>query len=193
MGKVYLDGMLGVGYNMFTQSRSIGFLNSVASSSYGGMQYMGNAETGYDFAVSPRTTMTPLIGFQATRTDTSSYTESGAGPANTSVGRQIIDSYATTLGGRVTTAIPTTVGSLLPEAKLGWLHDLNGSPVSSNATLQGVSFATSTPRTAQDGAEVSLGATLQRTDALSLRAEYDGDLRSDFQSHTGLLKGEWKF
>ena len=36
-----------------------------------------------------------------------------------------------------------------------------------------------------------MAATLQAIDALSLRAEYDGHLRSAYQSQSGLVKFEW--
>ena len=61
------------------------------------------------------------------------------------------------------------------------------------AQLGGVSFTTQTPRAAQDGAQVTLAATLRQDDAVSVRAEYDGDLRSDYTSHSGLVKVEWSF
>jgi hypothetical protein len=40
------------------------------------------------------------------------------------------------------------------------MHNLTNSPVSSNAALGGVAFATTSPRISADGAEITLGATL---------------------------------
>jgi outer membrane autotransporter protein len=87
----------------------------------------------------------------------------------------------------------TEWGSLTPEFKAAWVHDLSNTPISTSATLGGVAFTTETPRVAADGAQITMAATLQATDALSLRAEYDGDLRSAYQSQSGLVKFEWSF
>jgi hypothetical protein len=40
---------------------------------------------------------------------------------------------------------------------------------------------------------VTLAATLRQGDNIAVRAEYDGDLRSDYSSHSGLVKVEWNF
>jgi hypothetical protein len=40
---------------------------------------------------------------------------------------------------------------------------------------------------------VSVAATLKQDNNIALRAEYDGDLRSDYASHTGLVKVAWSF
>jgi hypothetical protein len=73
------------------------------------------------------------------------------------------------------------------------VHDLAHGPIATPAQFGGVSFTTETPRAAQDGAQVTLAATIRQGDSAALRAEYDGDLRADYASHTGLIKAEWKF
>ena len=50
-----------------------------------------------------------------------------------------------------------------------------------------------TPRIAADGARIGVAATLVKSDRLSFRAEYDGERRAGYQSHTGLLKVLWQF
>jgi uncharacterized protein with beta-barrel porin domain len=50
-----------------------------------------------------------------------------------------------------------------------------------------------TPRIAADGARLGVAANLVRSDSLSFRAEYDGELRAGYQSHTGVLKVLWQF
>jgi outer membrane autotransporter protein len=192
-GPAFVDGMLGLGYNRFDQSRAIGFLGSAANASYGGMQYMGRAEAGWDIPMDSRITFTPVAGLEATRMDNNAYTESGAGAADLSVGRQIIDSYATTLGFRAATAVPTIWGPLSPTVKLGWVHDLTSSAVSTTGTLDGVGFTTATPRLAPDGVRAGLTLDLQRSDALTLSAAYNLEARQGFLSNDGMLKAGWKF
>lgn len=58
---------------------------------------------------------------------------------------------------------------------------------------KGVKLTTATPRVAQDGAQLTLAATLRHGDGFALRAEYDGDFRSDYISNDGLIKLNWQF
>jgi uncharacterized protein with beta-barrel porin domain len=136
--------------------------------------------------------VTPLAGFQVVAADNNGYTEHGSS-ADLTVGEQDIDSYQTSLGGQVKTTFMTEWGSLTPEFKAAWVHDLSNTPISTQATLGGVGFTTQTPRIAADGAQITVAATLQATDAISLRAEYDGDLRAAYQSQSGLVKFVWSF
>lgn len=189
--------MIGIGINLYDQKRVIGFLNEQAHARYHGMQYMGRIEGGYDFTqniaatafpendsegkdFSQTVSLTPLAGFQAVRTNTNAYTESGAGAADISVGGQGVNSFATSFGGKVATVLPTGWGDVMPEVKAVWVHDLAHGPIATPAQLGGVSFTTETPRAAQDGAQVTLAATLRQGDSVALRAEYDGDLRADY-------------
>jgi uncharacterized protein with beta-barrel porin domain len=189
----FVNGMLGVGYNMFDQSRNIAFLNQTASAKYSGMQYVGKIDGGYDFAADNNVTLTPLAGFQAVRTVNNGYNESGAGAADVSVGHMGYNSYTTDLGGKVTTQVATDWGDMTPELKLTWAHDLMHGPISTSATMGGVNFTTATPRVAPDGAEIGLAVTLKQTDNIDIRVEYDGDLRDGYQSHSGLVKLNWSY
>lgn len=53
----------------------------------------------------------------------------------------------------------------------------------------GINFATTTPRIIADGIQAKFDLTQQKSDRLAPTIEYNADIRSDFQSHTGLLKG----
>ncbi|PKU25135.1 hypothetical protein [Telmatospirillum siberiense] len=44
-----------------------------------------------------------------------------------------------------------------------------------------------------DGARLILSATLEQSDSLTLKAEYEGETRPNYQSHSGLLKATWGF
>jgi len=66
-------------------------------------------------------------------------------------------------------------------------------PITTDAILAGVSFATTTPRVAQDGAQIGLSTTLQEDDDLSVNLGYDGDLRQGYSSHSGQIKVKWDF
>jgi outer membrane autotransporter protein len=191
-GPAFIDAMLGASYNMFNQSRYVGFLNDTANASYDGMQYMAHMDAGWNFPVD-HTVFTPLVGLQYIRTDNDAYQEHNGGIADLSVGHQGSNSLTTLLGGEVKTSLATAWGTLIPQAKLEWAHDLTQGAISTPALLGGVNFSTQTERESPNGALITLAATLEESDNFSLRAEYNGDIRSDYIYNAGMLKASWKY
>jgi hypothetical protein len=197
-GPAYVDGMLNFGLNLYDLSRDAG-VDEQAHANYQGTQYGGQIEAGYNFfkrnTASELLSLTPFVGFQALHTQINGYTENNV-PASVaySVGEEGINTFATTLGGKVGTSYATTWGDLMPEIKLGWVNDLTNSAITTPVTVSGQNLITTTPRVAQDGAQITLGLTLNKPcDEFSVRAEYDGDVRSDYASHAGLIRFDWKF
>ena len=71
--------------------------------------------------------------------------------------------------------------------------DYTKGPIATSSVLAGSSMTTTTPRTAPDGVRIGLAAELGGDDALSFRAEYEGEMRAQYQSHTGVVKALWGF
>jgi len=92
------------------------------------------------------------------------------------------------IGGRLVRTFGTNFGDLTADIQAGWLHDYLHSPITTVATLAGTGYVINTARLPSNGAQLSLGATVQQSDDISIRLEYQGDLRDGYQSHTGLLK-----
>ena len=113
--------------------------------------------------------------------------------ADLSVGRQTEDSLTQELGVKTSWRLATALGTLEPEVTAAWVHDYLHGPIATSGVMGGEAFAVATPRIAADGARISVAATLVKSDRLSFRAEYDGELRAGYQSHTGLLKVLWQF
>ena len=85
------------------------------------------------------------------------------------------------------------MGVAIPSLKLGWGHTYNNGPVAISGLLAGVAFASSSARPSPDGALIGAGLVLQKGGRVRVGFEYQGDLRRDFQSHTGSVKLTWKF
>jgi len=194
-GRAFIDGQLGAGWNHFDQSRGIAFLGQTASASYDGQQYLAGAQAGYDFPIAGPgdPTVTPFFGLRWLQADDDSYTESGAGAADLSVGRQTINNVTQELGVKAGWRLGTALGIVEPELTAAWLHDYTHGPIPTSGIIGGQTFATTTPSIAADGARIGVAATLAANDRLSFRAEYDGELRDGYQSHTGLIKTVWQF
>lgn len=186
----FLQGVVSVGLNKYDQNRQIDFLGETASAEYDGLQLLGKLTAGHDFPLNGLNnglTVTPLASLQVSRVQNNGYTETGSSVAQ-SVEKQGFNAVESVIGGRVSQDFTTAAGLLKADLQLGWLHDYNRTPLTTNSTLAGVSYSVETARLPTNGALIAVGATLQQSDDVSLRAEYDGDIRSGYSSHTGLLK-----
>ncbi len=186
-GPAYVRGLAGVGRNLYDQQRRIEHLNASATANYAGWQLQGKLGGGYDLRLGVAM-VTPLASLQVVRVETDGYSESGAGGGNLSVDANGVNSVQSELGAQVSGGLGTTEWGLLKgNALLAWVHDYAHAPIAVSATMGGVGFVSKTERSASNGARLDLGTTLERDDSVSVSLEYQGELRSDYQSHTGML------
>ncbi|MDE1150411.1 MAG: hypothetical protein PW843_28010 [Azospirillaceae bacterium] len=191
--RLSVQGQVAFGYNHYDQRRDIDFLGARANANYGGEQYVGKVTVGYAMPDHNGFTLTPQWSLQAARLTNHAYSEHDAGVADLAVDAMTTNSLSQEVGFKLDTVFNTGIGRLLPDLKLAWVHDYLSGPVSTTGVLGGVSFASTTGRVSADGVAIGLGATLAKGDNLSLRLEYTGDLRSDYQSHAGVLRASWNF
>jgi uncharacterized protein with beta-barrel porin domain len=191
--RLSVEGQVGVGYNHYDQRRTIDFLGARANANYGGEQYLGKVTVGYAMPDRNGFTLTPQWSLQAARLTNHGYSEHDAGVADLNVAALTTNSLTQELGFKLDTVVDTGIGRLLPDLKLAWVHDYLNGPVTTTSALGGVSFASTTGRVSADGVAIGLGATLAKGDGISLRLEYSGELRSDYQSHSGVLRANWAF
>ncbi|MDR3435506.1 autotransporter domain-containing protein [Telmatospirillum sp.] len=187
-GSAFAQGLLGVGYSQNDQKRRVNFDNVTATASYGGRQYQVKIGGGYDLPLAAGVTATPLASLQAVRMDSDRYREKGAGALDLSVAGQGFNAVESELGGRLAGDIATGLGRLAGDVQLGWTHSYTTGMVSTSAELGGVGLVTRTNRPAADGARIAVGIGGDYVPGLSIRVEYQGDMRADYQSHTGLLR-----
>jgi outer membrane autotransporter protein len=194
-GRAFIDGQLGAGWNHFGQNRAIPFLGETASASFDGEQYLAHALAGYDVPVGGLGGMvvTPLVGLGWLRAHNGAYGETGAGAADLSVKGQALNGLTQELGVKTAWSFATRFGQIVPELTAQWLHDYSHGAIASSGVIGGETFAVATPRVAADGTRIAAAATLKRSERLSFGAEYDGELRAGYRSHTGLIKARWKF
>lgn len=185
--RAFVDGQLGAGWNEFDQTRAINFLNRQASAEYSGQQYVAKIKAGYDLSVG-EALVTPMAGLSWSRAIFESYDEQGAGAANLSVDGRGSNTVTQDLGGKVSWTIATAHGQYKPEVRAAWVHDYTNGPIATSGLMGGQAFVTTTPRTEPNGVRVGLATTFNGNDEVSLRAEYEGEMRPHYQSHTGLLK-----
>ncbi|HTY66469.1 MAG TPA: autotransporter domain-containing protein [Alphaproteobacteria bacterium] len=191
-GQLFVDGQAGIGYTQFRQNRAISFLGATADAHYDGVLYLAKAGVGYDVPAGG-VTLTPLAGVRYLREVIGSYTETGAGSADLAVSSQGVTAVTQDLGGEVSWSVETGLGKLTPEVRLAWVHDYKNGPIAASGLIGGASFTNTVARPAADGARLNLAATLDASDEVTLRAEFEGEVRHDYQSATGLLKASLTF
>lgn len=192
-GRAFIDGEAGLGYTNFNQNRVIGFLGADAHANYGGMLYLARIGAGYDVPIGGNVTFTPLGGLRFLSVVSGAYTESGAGNADLGVDRHGTQALTQDLGGKVAWQMNTRWGAFRPEVRLAWVHDYTQGPIAASGLIGGEGFISPVTRLSADGARMNLAATLERSDELTLRVEYEGEIRANYHSQTGVIRVNWAF
>ena len=186
-GPAFIDAQAGLGYNQFTESRTIDFLSQSASASYSGVQGLTRVGGGYDLAVANGVVVTPLAGLRTVIQGANSYQETGSS-ADQSVSSSFTRSVTQDVGFKVASRVTTAMGTLTPEARLAWVHDYAGGAVSTSGVMGGASYTSTSNRVSQDGITLNAASGLDAGNNIGLRAEYDGEIRHDYQSHSAVIK-----
>jgi outer membrane autotransporter protein len=192
-GPLSIEGQLGAGYSQYDQRRSIDFLSSRAQASYAGQQYTARVRVGYDLPIGTNFTLTPQYALRGTRIVNDRYSEYGANAANLDVARLKISTLTQELGLKIGANPANGVGKLSPDLRVMWVHEYKNDGIDTTSTAGGFSFATTTGRFNANGVAVGAGVTFQQSDRFRLRLGYDGDLRRDYQSHSGSVRLSWDF
>jgi outer membrane autotransporter protein len=138
-------------------------------------------------------TLTPQAGLRALHARYDGYTETGAGAANLTVHDNDTEAVTHDIGAKLAWTLATSAGELKPEVSAAWLHDYVDSPVVNSGVMGGQAFAVSVPRTSSDGVRLGLAATLSGDSRFALRGAVESEFRSDYQSHTGMVRSVWAF
>lgn len=175
--------------------------NGVADSSYKGMQYIAAAQAGYPIKIDqwlPGAVLTPLAGLTYSSLRQDAYTETGGNGAALQVGASDTHSVKSDLGFKLGQAYKTTYGLLKPTVQLLWRHEYSDTRLQSVAnfaadTSGATSFVTQGAKPVKDTGVLSLGATLLRSDKLTLSANYTLEQGGGYTSQTGSLLARWRF
>lgn len=192
-GRLTFDAALGAGLNRYDQERGIDFLHSAARAKYDGEQYTARFTAGYAF-VGRTMTIIPYVGIDETHVVQHGYTETGAGLADLHVNGLSADTFRHDIGVKLDGEYDVGGGvQMTPSLKVGWGHTYDNGPVAVYSTLAGVSFTSLAARPSADGALVGASLAFRSQGRVSMAFEYDGDLRHDFQAHTGAVRVKVRF
>lgn len=191
-GAAFVDAQLGLGYTTASQRRVFNLGTDANRANYDSRLYVARLGGGYDFPVEGAT-LTPMIGWRFLRVVSGGYQETGTTEL-WKVAKADSHSWTQDLGGKVAWTVDTAWGPVTPELRIAWVHDYSQAPMTTYAFQDGTAtVATATARTAADGARFNAAATVERIGDVSLRLEYEGEFRSNYQSHSGLVKATLGF
>ncbi|MBP7340437.1 MAG: autotransporter outer membrane beta-barrel domain-containing protein [Niveispirillum sp.] len=191
--RLSVGAQLGAGHNDFNQNRYIQFLQRQARADYGGKQYLGKIDIGYDLIKWDEQVITPKWSLRSVRLVNESYTETGAGAADMRVLGVRADALTQELGVQAKTGFNSVLGPTKLDLEMAWVHDYLQGPIATTGVLGGVAFTSTSERPAADGLAIRFGATVAHSDAVDFRLEYGGELRRKFLSNTIMTRATIRF
>lgn len=134
----FIRGALIAGIDKYDGSRQIDFtgINRIAKSDANGQQYTALLTAGKNFT-SKNTTLTPLVGMQASRVHIDAYEEHGAGDVNLKVDSQNYNFLQSTVGVKLEHVMRSEKFTVAPEIHTKWLHDFNSTTMQQDAIFTG--------------------------------------------------------
>jgi outer membrane autotransporter protein len=186
-GPLSLDGRITVGFDNYSQHRTIDMPDVTARASYSGHHYAVGFDAGYRLSVQ-NVTLTPTASLKWLSVDADGYTETGADALNLTVRDTSAHQFEGGLGMKLGWSIDTSLGQLQPELKMAWVHDFVTGSVAIDASMLGAAFTTMQSRPSADGLALGAGLNLLTSGDTSLRLSYDGQFRGGYTAHSGLIE-----
>lgn len=196
-GPLYFDLLGGFTYYNYDISRQISYapgpdgnpavapVNRTANATTTGWQYSFNGGTGYDFSAGAFVA-TPYFRVDYLHLGIDGYTENGSDGLNLKVKSQTVESLLTVLGGRLSYALSTPFGVLVPQVRGEWRHENLNGPVSIQAQFANDPFNTifSIPTDTPDRNYFAVGTSLSALLANGVSAFLDFETTLGLQAVT---------
>jgi len=172
----YANGLFSYGHNVYSEARRILVpgIDTTATGSPEGNQYVGNLDGGYEFH-DQAWTYGPSAGLQYVHLDVDGFSETGAGGANLNVSHQETDSLRSRLGGEVRYhTMWWSKVAFNPHLSAYWQHefmDASHGITSQFSAVGAGSFSVATDQPDRDSALIDVGFDAQ-LDNLTFFVDY---------------------
>ncbi len=184
-GAVYVDALVGYGYNDNQMRRNIAIAGLQPRTALGqthANQFLGQVEAGYKIGVfAPAAlSLTPFGRLQAATGTQAGFTESGANSLNLTVAQQTTNALRSTVGVDLGGAIDAGWREKLAfRVRLGWAHEFADTSRPMTATFAGApgfGFTVLGAAPQRDSAVLGLALNTAVGAATSIYARYDGEV-----------------
>jgi len=182
-GAAVVDFRIAAGPSQISTTRQMILTTSALQGSTNGIGLGTSLEAGYRIALAPNVVLKPFAGinWQGFRRD--GYSESQL-PFGLVYATQTYDKLTTTVGASLSARLRTLDGTtIMPELKLGWGHDLRDTTLVSTAALLDETFLVDAAQPGRDAAMVGAKISGWRSENFRLFAAYNGEFRSNAESH----------
>ncbi len=196
-GKYFIDAQVGLAYNGYSGHRfiNVGAVERTAVSDYSGYQVSGLIEVGREMSLPKKVKFTPIIGLGYTHVGIPEYSETGAGTSNLNVNGQDYDILNTSIRGEFRRTYEMPIGNFTPEVKLGYNYEAFDNAIQNISAFSGGGSTFETVGFDPENHSFLAGAGMafESTDNFDFIASYDLVSKTDYKSHSFLLKGRWSF
>jgi uncharacterized protein with beta-barrel porin domain len=196
-GPWYVSGIGSYAFNTYDTSRDMAFaaVSRSANASYNSHLFAGYLEGGYK-VVTKFADIIPFAAFQATYLARQSFSEDGAGALSLNVDKENTASYIVSAGIRLRKEYAIPAGTLTPELRVRWDHELSNDNHSLRASFTGypqTAFTVNADTPDRDRLAAGIGINLKMKENIYLNLSYDGYFSHDTTRHSGMLGFQYKF
>ncbi|MDD5097992.1 MAG: autotransporter domain-containing protein, partial [Candidatus Omnitrophica bacterium] len=193
----FIDAAGSFAWNWYKGKRdiSVGGINRTAYADYEGQQYGAYLGGGYKFKLGKNIELTPLASIQWNHLRLAGYVENNADSLNLTVNRQSYDILQSGLGASVTSRKQYKWGNFTPEFHVKWLFDFinDAVAVTSTYTGGGASFGSNGVKPPRNSANIGGKLSFDLKNDISLVAECDTQMTSEFFGVYGSATVRYKF
>ncbi len=195
----YVDGMLGFTQNNYDSTREIylGTDTRVATADHHAQQYSTKFEGGYTFVFQQTKALevTPFASLGYSYLYMNQYKEKGADALNLNVQGQGYNALEQALGTKFAYPVVTPDGTFIPSFKAAWLIDYIGAQCETNPPFPGgaPSFHTYGADPAKNGFLLGTELAYLNRKNMTLTANWDWELKEEYQSHTYYVTARFDF
>lgn len=196
--QTFISGQAGYAHNSIDQDRyDVGGVSGLnANADFDSNQFNVKGKVGRSYATDGGLTLTPNLSAAYTHVSVDDYTETGAGGANLHVNSDSLNILDLGVGLDASWMHQNADGSYIkPVLKAGYRYDVIGDNVETTANFTGAgsAFKTEGFDPARSKFNVGAGLTYYTTTNWELSANYDFEIKADYDAHSGILRAGYKF
>ena len=197
LGSAYfLEGQIAYGFGDVDQTRyNVGGAGTAALSSFDTDQYQFKASVGRDIPLQNGVLFTPRATTNYVHVAPDNYTESGAGGTGLDTEIDNLDILELGVSFDMSYDYQTNGGMMQPHLSAGYRYDVIDDEVQASSTFigGGPAFQTEGFDPAEHRFDLGAGFTYFSSNNWEFTADYVYDFRTDFDSHSGVLKAAYNF
>lgn len=195
-GKYFLDTIGAFALSNYESYRTISSIGATANASFDGQGYAAKIRGGYVKKLDHDFSLIPEASLMFANNNVSDYSENGAGTMNLDVRSNATNFLEGRIGLNLNYKATTKKGSILtPQLKASYGYDFIGKRQSTVSSFFGQSSTFTTVSSKYDPSSFRAGGALDfyQLNSITLSSEYSLELKSKYQSHSGSVRGTYRF